>query len=383
VSAARPVRVLELRSVQGTGGGPEKTILLGARVADPAAVAVTVCYVRDARDAVFSMDVRAAAAGVDYVEVIEQHSLDPRIWGQLVDLVSRRKIDLVHAHDYKTDLLAWLLAWRTGVRALATAHAWTGHSLRERLVYYPLDKRLLARFPCVIAVSNDVRNALLASGAREERVRVLPNGIDHRDFRRGTRDGRAIRRAYGLPEKAVVLGAVGRLEPQKRFDVLVQAFAQVRRSVPEARLIIAGEGSARTLIEQTMREQGVETACILPGHVSDVIGLHHVLDLFVQSSSYEGTPNVVLEAMALETAIVATDVGGTAELARPEVDAIIVRPNDPAALADGIKRALSDTTAMARRVASARQRVESELAFETRVRKLEAIYRELALMRQP
>ena len=71
-----PIRVLELRSVWGTGGGPEKTILAGARRITPD-IAVTVCYIRDTRDPVFSIDERAQLAGVDYLEVRERHSLDP------------------------------------------------------------------------------------------------------------------------------------------------------------------------------------------------------------------------------------------------------------------------------------------------------------------
>ena len=72
-----PIRVLELRSVWGTGGGPDKTILAGAGLLDPARVATTICYIRDARDQVFALDQRAAELGLDYVEVIERNSFDP------------------------------------------------------------------------------------------------------------------------------------------------------------------------------------------------------------------------------------------------------------------------------------------------------------------
>src|SRR5450759_4513640 len=109
---ARPIRVLELRSVRGTGGGPEKTILLGAARADRSRFAVPVCYIRDLRDDVFEIDRRARASAVDYVEISERHSFDPAIWGALRRLVHERQIDIVHAHDYKTDLLAWALADR-------------------------------------------------------------------------------------------------------------------------------------------------------------------------------------------------------------------------------------------------------------------------------
>src|SRR6478752_1728556 len=95
-----PIRILELRSVRGTGGGPEKTILLGAQMSSPG-YQVTVCYLRDQRDHIFGVDHRAAQAGVDYVEVLEKHSFDPGIWPQLRDLVRDRAIDLVHAHDHK------------------------------------------------------------------------------------------------------------------------------------------------------------------------------------------------------------------------------------------------------------------------------------------
>ena len=76
------IRVLELRSVRGTGGGPEKTILLGAERADRTQVAVTVCYIRDARDAQFGIGARARQAGVDYVEVVEQRLVRSRASGR-------------------------------------------------------------------------------------------------------------------------------------------------------------------------------------------------------------------------------------------------------------------------------------------------------------
>src|SRR5689334_16405599 len=78
--STKPVRVLELRSVRGTGGGPEKTILLSAAMADPASTSVTVCYLRDRRDGVFAIHERAQSAQVDYVEVPERHSFDPGVW---------------------------------------------------------------------------------------------------------------------------------------------------------------------------------------------------------------------------------------------------------------------------------------------------------------
>ena len=378
----RAVHVLELRSVRGTGGGPEKTILHGAAQAGPG-ITVTVCYLRDGRDSVFGIDRRASAAGVDYVEVRERHSLDPSIWRPLRDLVRTRAVDVVHAHEYKTDMLAWLLSRSTGAVPLATAHGWTGHSRRERLVYYPADKRVLGRFPVVIAVSSEVKADLVAHGCRPDRVRVLLNGIDHRTFHRDPARVPEARARFGLTHGPIAIGAVGRLEPQKRFDLLIEAFVALRRTHPMAQLLIAGDGSQRQTLQAQIDASGIGSCCRLLGHVDDVALFHHAIDLFVQSSTYEGTPNAVLEAMALESPVVATDAGGTAELVAHGRDGLIVASEDAEALTVAMMTAIAGGEATRARVAAARRRVETDLSFETRLRALEAIYRELAESRRP
>lgn len=373
-----PIRILELRCVWGTGGGPEKTILQGAAAADPSRYAVTVCYLRARQDPLFGIGERAEALGLDYHEIAERHPLDSGVLSALRRLVRQREIGIVHAHDYKTDVLAWMLARAERVVPLATVHGWTGHSRRERWLYYPLDKRVLGRFPRLIAVSEAIRRELLLRGARPERVTTILNGIDPRAFRRDPARGPAVRAALGLAADDVVLGAVGRLEPQKRFDRLLEVFADLRRDRPRLRLVLVGEGALRGELEATARRLGAGSDCRLLGHRSDVADLHHAFDLFVQSSDYEGTPNVVLEAMALGTPVVATAAGGTAELIEDGVQGLIVPPGDPARLREAIALALADRAGTARRAAAARELVEGPLSFAARMRAVEAVYDELA-----
>ncbi len=372
-----PIRVLELRSVRGTGGGPEKTILHGAARTDPGRIRITVAYIRDCRDEVFGIDAWAARLGIDYVEIKERHSFDPSVWRQLCALIRARQIQIVHAHDYKTNLLALLLAQQTGVTPMTTEHGWTGHALRERAIYYKADKWLARFFPCVLAVSEDIRQELLRHGAKPARVTTVLNGIDPEAFRRQPGRQNAMRTSLGLSARDVVIGATGRLEPQKRFDLLLDAVARLKPLHPQIRLVIAGEGSQRAVLEQLATRLELNATCTFVGFRRDVADLHHAFDLFVQSSDYEGTPNAVLEAMALETPIVATDAGGTRQLMEDGVHGLIVPVGDVPALAGAMGRALSDSAACAQWTRHARARVERDLSFDRRVATVERIYENL------
>jgi glycosyltransferase involved in cell wall biosynthesis len=382
MAVIRPIRVLELRSVRGTGGGPEKTILLGAARTDPRHVAVTVCYMRDERDRIFGIDVRAAKLGVDYVEVRERHSFDRDILPQLREIIRSRGIDIVHAHDYKTNVIALWLARSTGIVPLSTVHGWTGHTWKERLLYYPADKRVLARFPHVLAVSGQIRGELIKAGAHPDRVTTLLNGIDHRLFRHEPVRIPAARASFGLTRDDIVIGSVGRLEPQKRFDLLIQAFVRLQATRPQLRLVIAGDGSLREQLQQQVDAITFPGTCPLPGHQGDVTTVFHAMDIFVQSSDYEGTPNAVLEAMAFETPVVATDVGGTAELVTHGVHGLIVPAGDASLLADAIGKVLDDPPAAMQRALAARMRVERELSFDARVAALNGVYDRLMSSRR-
>jgi glycosyltransferase involved in cell wall biosynthesis len=373
----RPIRVLELRSVRGTGGGPEKTILGGAALSDRSRYKITVCYLRDARDPVFALDARARGLGLDYVEVVERHSFDPSVWPALRRLVRERRIDVVHAHEHKTDLLALLLARCEGVLPLATAHGWSGTSLKER-GYYFVDRRLLRYYPLVIAVSEPIRQTLVRHGARPERVRKVLNGIDHEACRHVPGERERMRDALGIPQEATVIGAIGRLEPIKRFDLLVEAMARLE---PGVFAVIAGEGSSRRALEALAADRGVTARFRLLGHRDDPLAVHHVLDVYVQTSDSEGIPNAVLEAMALQIPVVATNVGGTSELIGDEAHGLLVPRRDAQALVHAIGRTLTDRPGTAARVRAARERIERDLSFASRNAALEAIYDELMAAR--
>jgi glycosyltransferase involved in cell wall biosynthesis len=377
-----PSRILELRSVVGTGGGPEKTILFGTAAADRQRFEVTVCYIRDLRDDRHDLHDRAKQLGVDYFELSERHSFDWRVWPQLIALCRLKRVELIHAHDYKTSFLGWLAARKLGIDVIATAHGWTGHSWRERRLYYPAEKWVMKRFPRVIAVSGEIRRDLIAHGTRADAVSVVLNGIDPANFRREPSRRDPVRATFGIPLDACVIGSVGRLEPQKRFDLLIEAVRLVRREHPNVYLVIAGDGGARADLEAQVEQLAASPWCRLVGHQTNIRDLHNALDLYVQSSDYEGTSNAVLEAMAMETSIVATDAGGTAEMIEDDVQGIVVARGSASELARAVARLVDDPATRKRLSQAARLRVEGPLSFAARMRAVEDICQEIIVKRR-
>ena len=372
-----PSRVLDLISVDGAGGGAEKIVLRTASRANPDQFTSTMCCLCCADDPAYDMDVRAAELGIDYCDVVTRSKFDRSVLPALRKIVRDRRIAIVHAHGYKSAFFASRLARSEGVKPISTSHGWTGHHWRERFLYYPADRLIIRKFPLAIAVSSQIRDVLVRWGCRPERVRVVLNGIDPAEFRRDPNVAARVRDSLGVAPGDVVLGGVGRLEPQKRFDVLVDVMKLLMPHRPELRLFIAGEGSLKHELLGQIRRLGLSDRCRLLGHRSDVAELCQGFDVLVQSSDYEGTPTVVVEAMALQIPVVATDVGGTAELVKHGVHALIVPPRSPDTLADAIKKTLDNAEQTRQRVVAARQRVESDLSFDNRMHKLAEIYRGL------
>lgn len=374
-----PVRVLELRSVSGTGGGPDKTILLGTAETDPERYAITLCYLRNEVDEKYTIDRKARELGLDYVEIRERSSVSPATWTRLREIVREGGYHIVHAHDYKTDLLAFLLGRQEDVIPLATVHGWSGVSARERF-YYWADRKFLTRFPMTIAVSGLIRDTLIEHGADPQRVRHIPNAIDPQAFRPDPQARARARAQLGIPEGALVVGAVGRLAEEKRFDLLLDAVAGMPERLP-VHILIVGEGSCREELVAQARALGLEDRLHLPGFFEDVRDAHQALDVYVQTSDTEGVPNAVLEAMALETPVIATDVGGTDELITNLDTGLLVAKGDAPALTRCIVQVLEDREGAAQRVANARRRIEEELTFQRRREAVEKVYDELMELR--
>jgi glycosyltransferase involved in cell wall biosynthesis len=230
-----------------------------------------------------------------------------------------------------------------------------------------LGDRALSGADAVIAQSHDLAGDFAKRVGTRLSIDVISNPVDVELLT--SQVGGAAGEVLGAPS----IVAVGRLSPQKGFDVLIDAFARLQRTRPEAGLTILGEGPEREALEAQVRGLGLAAIVRLPGAVENPWRFMRAADLVVSSSRYEGFPNVVLEALALGCVVVAADCpGGTKDMMQDGENGWLVRSEDPIALAAGLERALSEALLIDRE--GRQEQVAAELGIDRIARRYERVF---------
>jgi glycosyltransferase involved in cell wall biosynthesis len=337
---------------------------------DPARFDVSLCGLKHPEPATQWL----AGQGIP-VHHLGRGRFDPRILTDLVALARRRRARILHVHGYAAADFGRLAARAAGAKLVLHEH----FADPRMPAYQALADRLLrGRTDGAIAVSRSTREFLVRRRfVPEDRVRLIWNGAPLDEFA-PVPPGRAarVRRELRLPDDALVVGAIGRLNAQKGHRVLLEAAARVLPRHPRARVVIAGDGDLRQELERQAGALGIAERVVFAGHRTDVPDLLGALDAFCISSLYEGTPLALFEAMASGKAIVSTSVDGCREILEDGRTGLLVRPADPAALAEGLDRLLASPDlreALGREALAASRRYDVSACVEA----IEAFYGDL------
>ena len=372
------IRLLELRNTYKWGGGPDKTVLLSAERHDRTLVEVIVAYIRDVRDTEFCITDKARARGLTFYEIEEHGKFDLRVLRALRNIVLRHNINLIHGHDYKSDLFAAMLRWWMGRQHFAlvsTAHAWVMLGLRGEL-YRRLDLALMRRFDHLIAVSHATKTEMVAAGIPPELISVIHNAIDT-DTWSPQHATAAFREELGLDPASPVIGYVGRIMPEKDLETWLRAAARVAQQYPEAQCVLVGEGRDGVTLGQLQRlstELGITERVHFPGYHAHLLPVYGSFDLFALSSRREGLPNSILEAMAVGLPVVTTDVAGTSELVLDGQTGYVVPQGDVDRLAHAMMTLVANKQLRQRMGQAGRERIEREFSFTHRLQHIEELY---------
>lgn len=281
---------------------------------------------------------RAAECGVNALALGGDRVGFGKLLRKLRATFARHQEAIIHSHGYKPDILLAALGVPRRLACLATCHTWYSDTLKLRLVER-LDKRLLRGFDHVVAVSDEIRADLMASGLPAGDVTTIDNGITVPKGDPAARD--SVRAEFSLDAEEQLVVQIGRLARSKRSDLLLEAVSRLPRA-PRIRILLVGEGGERQALMDRARELGLTGRVTFCGYRSDAHRLLSAADLFVLSSNKEGLPIVLLEAMALGCPIVTTAVGAIPSVLRQGETAWIVPAEDAAALGRAIGEALAN-----------------------------------------
>jgi len=369
------INVLHLRDTDRICG-PGKTIIETALAATPGEFRHKVGLFLSLDESPNLYQTAATARGVEVVPIRSASRFDPRMIWTIIRAIKQHDIHIVHAHDYKSELLTWAVSRVYRVPIMTTVHGWIWNDFRYK-VYWRAAQAVLPRFDRVIAVSGRTRDAVLACGVASDRVVLIHNAIVMENYDPATIERGLVRRRAGIPADATVIGCIGRLSREKGQLDLLHAAAQVLRSRPDVWFLFAGDGPDRPAVEQLARELGIAARVVLIGHVGDVRPVFRDIDILALTSHTEGFPNVILESLCMGRPVLATDVGGVSEIVNDGQTGILLPAHQPEAIAQGLLRLLGSPDDAMRMMEEGRRLVTAQFSFRRRVLAEEAICREM------
>ena len=314
------------------------------------------------------------AAGIEIDVVAEHKRFDLKIIPELRRTIEARRPDLIVTHSVKSHFLIWRSGLAKNYPWLAFHHGYTATDRKMKL-YNRLDRWSLPKADQILTVCHAFAKELAAiTRTPVEKILVQHNAIRPKP-RTGAETVAQLRARLGIQESDQVILSIGRLSKEKAQADLIAAFNLMRKSPDAAdyKLVIVGEGPERESLEATARAVS-PGQIVFAGAVNDVQPFYALARAFVLSSHSEGSPNVLLEAMAAGVPIVATKAGGVPEIVSDGESALLVPVNDPSRLASAIDRLLNDGELAARLTREAEHLISTTHQPESYVRSLADIY---------
>lgn len=311
---------------------------------------------------------RFAAAGLPAVLLPWGGKLSPGAIRALRRLVREHRIEVLHTHEFKSDVFGWIATRGLGVALVSTPHGWAADEGPRIAAYEAIDRAFLRGFDRILPLGRTLRDDLVARGFSGARVELLENAVDDEPLEAPFRAREA--EDFALHGRIVFLGRL--VEPKGVFE-LVEGFAAAR--LPAGmRLVVAGEGGARESMERRAAALGITDRVTFAGYVEDVPGLLREADAVVLPSYSEGLPRVLLEASAAGVPIVASDIPGIRDLVVDGENGLLVPPRDAPALAAALGRLFEDGERRVRLIRAARRRVEERHTADRLAAELAAAY---------
>ncbi len=307
-------------------------------------------------------------------------------FASLLKLTKENKYDILHAHWFLPNgFIAALVSKICRVPLIITLHGSDVFIAERNILFKNLAKVAFTQSDQITSCSPDLKDRLVKLGADARKIKLIPYATNPTLFERKDNNAVAqIKTKLGIKKNQQVILALGRLVYKKGFEYLLQAAPSILQGIRNVKFVIAGDGDLREELKEQALKLGIRDVVIFPGTIyrDDIPNYFQMCDIFVMPSirdhmgNVDGLPNVILEAMAAEKPVVATNVGGISLAIKDNVNGIIVEEKNPTELAEAILRLLKSQQLRSKLAKAARKEIVESLNWENISKKFLEIYAE-------
>lgn len=290
----------------------------------------------------------------------------------LCNIIRERRIDIIHTHGYKSDILGILAARKTGIACVSTPHGFAGNVGLKLKAFIWLGAHMLRYFDQVVPLSDELLQDMARFGVPERTTTFIRNGVDLKEV-----DAVQAEPDNGEGQAGTTIGFVGQMIPRKGINDLLDVFDSLHKTMPSARLQLLGDGSQRATLESRARALSSGDAIEFLGFRADRLERLTRFGLFVMTSSLEGIPRCMMEAMALRVPVVAYDIPGVDQLVEHGRTGLLAPHGDKIALEACCKELIENPERAKELASNARQLIEEQYSAGRMAREYEVLFREL------
>lgn len=286
----------------------------------------------------------------------------------------KRDINIVHTHGWLSFLYGSIAGKIAGIPVLINGeHGTFNLNKKRRIFVYRLLSLFVNKF---ITVSSSLRKELVDKiKISSDKIIVIPNGVDTERYHSINMEEVINRKnRIGIPMSSRVIGSVGRLEPVKNYEMLINAFSEISHEFPMLYMLLVGDGSRMEKLEKLAWDLGLSNKICFLGQVNNTQDFIPLMDIFILTSYSEGMSNTILEAMSCSKPIIATDVGGNRELILEGKNGLLIGSGNVNELVVAIKSILMDDNKISSFGINSRIEVENNHSIDTMVLKYQNVY---------
>jgi glycosyltransferase involved in cell wall biosynthesis len=367
-SLFRRLRVAHLYSSLGVYGA-ERWALTLIKYLDQTAVDSLVITIGTKPGATLFRDF-LARQGVRTEHLAIPGKLNPAVVLALRAMLDRERIDVLHTHGFKSDVLGYLATRGKRTKLVSTAHGWSAHEGWRIRAYEGIGRLFLRGFDRIYPLSPALHDDLIRGGVPRDKIKLILNGVDIAAF-----DSCYRQRTTRKPHETFRVLYAGRLCSTKGVTALLEGFAGLGAS--PARLRIAGGGPQRETLEARATELGIADRVQFLGSIASIEPQLRWADVLVLPSFVEGIPRIVMEAFAAGVPVIGSDIPGTRLLIDSRETGLLVEPGNPRSIAQALDEIAKNPDLAKRLAHAARDRIEQDFSARRVATHYTAEYRSL------